>query len=447
MPVKREVKNAVRLTEQIYLKNGSQFEEICKIARQIYNDTNYLKKQEYNEFKRVAWMDTFIRFIFQGQVPQKMKWKWLSAIDLYHLVKERESFHLVPNDCATMIIRQVSDGWIAFFRAKREWRKHPEKFNGMPKPPRYKKRTELSIFYFRDKQCRIKEGALHFPRRTQTELVNKLSPIETRLPNGIEVRQVRVIPIKIRPHYKIEIVYEKKITNLELNKDRCIGIDLGVSNIIMVVNNVGNSPFFIKGGPGKSINQFYNKRRADLSSINDKQKHKFQTHQLQKLTHKRNMKMKWWFHNISKQIITYCTDHNIGTIVIGYNKGWKQEIQIGKRNNQNFVSIPFYQLLQQIEYKARLIGIEVKQIEESYTSKCSFFDQEEIKYHKTYRGERISRGLFRTSNGKIINADVNGAYNILRKGIPEAFVDGIEGALSHPYSSSVPYQTGLKRIK
>ena len=141
----------------------------------------------------------------------------------------------------------------------------------------------------------------------------------------------------------------------------------------------------------------------------------------------RNNKIKTLFHRISKNIIEYCIQNDIGTIVIGYNKGWKQNINIGKRNTQNFVNVPFNQLVKQIEYKSQLKGNRVLTVNEAHTSKCSFLDNEEIEHHDKYLGKRISRGLFKTSNGKILNADVNGAYNIMRKAFPNAVsVDGIE---------------------
>ncbi len=151
------------------------------------------------------------------------------------------------------------------------------------------------------------------------------------------------------------------------------------------------------------------------------------TKRIQKLHLKRNNKINTIFHRISKNVIEYCIQNNIGTIVIGYNNGWKQKINIGKKNNQNFVQIPLLKLVKQIEYKAQLKGISVLTIDEAYTSKCSFLDKESIEKHETYVGKRIKRGLFRTSNGTIINADVNAGYNIMKKAFPNSVsVDGIE---------------------
>jgi len=139
------------------------------------------------------------------------------------------------------------------------------------------------------------------------------------------------------------------------------------------------------------------------------------------------------FHHLSKNIIQYCKDYNIGTIIIGYNYGWKQEVNIGKKNNQNFVSIPFWVLIKKIIYKAYLVGIDVILISESYTSKCSFLDEEEVGWHEEYMGKRISRGRFRAFDGRLINADVNSVYNIMKIAIPEAIkADEIEDVGLHP---------------
>jgi IS605 OrfB family transposase len=144
------------------------------------------------------------------------------------------------------------------------------------------------------------------------------------------------------------------------------------------------------------------------------------------------MKINDFFHKASKRIVDFCVKHNIGTLVIGYNEGWKQEVDMGKRNNQKFTQIPFHRLLEQLKYKAEDVGLKVIEQEESYTSKCSFLDGEPVERRTSYLGKRIKRGLFRSSNGTIINADVNGAYNIMKKAIPD--LDGIEGVALHPVS-------------
>jgi len=125
-------------------------------------------------------------------------------------------------------------------------------------------------------------------------------------------------------------------------------------------------------------------------------------------------------------------NEGIGSLIIGYNPEWKQEVNLGSRTNQNFVGIPFARFIHMLSYKAELVGIQVKITEESYTSKCSFLDNEPISKHEQYAGKRIKRGLFRSASGKCLNADVNGSYNILRKVAPDAFGQGSSGCVVHP---------------
>ncbi|MBA7648550.1 IS607 family transposase ISTvo1 [subsurface metagenome] len=190
-----------------------------------------------------------------------------------------------------------------------------------------------------------------------------------------------------------------------------------------LISNIGLDPIIIKGKVIKSINQYYNKQLAHYRSIENKKSNFQDTKRIQKLHLKRNNKINTIFHRISRLIIDYCIENNLGTIIIGYNHGWKQNINIGKKNNQKFVQIPFLRLINQVKYKSELIGITVITINENHTSKCSFLDNEEIRHHKKYVGKRISRGLFRTSNGTLINADVNAGYNIMKKVFPNSVKD------------------------
>ncbi len=177
----------------------------------------------------------------------------------------------------------------------------------------------------------------------------------------------------------------------------------------------------------KSINQFYNKRKAQLQS----QVGTRATKRLVRLTNKRNCKVKHYLHVASRRVIDHLVAQGIGTLVIGYNQEWKQRVAIGRVNNQKFVAIPHAQLVAMLTYKAELAGIQVVKQEESYTSKCSFLDGEFPQKRTHYAGRRLRRGLFRASDGRLINADVNGAYNIIKKAFPNSF-EGIEGVVVHP---------------
>jgi len=219
-----------------------------------------------------------------------------------------------------------------------------------------------------------------------------------------------------------------------------LGIDIGLNNLVTATSNsVGLQPFIINGRPLKSINQYYNKTKAILQSyVGDKGI----SNRIKSLIHKRNNLVQNYLHHTSRFIIDYCEDNNIGNIVIGKNDGWKNKINIGKRNNQNFTQIPFAKLIQQIQYKAEEIGIKIIIQEESYTSKACFLDMDKIPVYgdsiiNRFSGKRVRRGLYKTNSGQIINADVNGAYNILRKAIPNFFSDGIEGLGLIPVKVSI----------
>ncbi|MHA1340443.1 MAG: RNA-guided endonuclease InsQ/TnpB family protein [Promethearchaeota archaeon] len=276
---------------------------------------------------------------------------------------------------------------------------------------------------------------------------------------------VRVIPKGVA--YILEVVYEAAPINYKLDPGRLIGIDLGVTNLVTIANNAGLKPLVIRGGAVKSINQKYNKELAryqskyarqgyitssstsaanttsntpaiaiaNAASTSSRKTSTSKNHmpkRIQNLSLKRKNKIEDIFHKASRKIINYCISNNIGTIVVGYNENWKQRSSIGKANNQSFVNIPFQRLLEMLEYKARLACINLVKVEESYTSKCSFLDGEAIGKKSRYKGRCVHRGLFRSSDGRLINADVNAAYNIIRKAVPKAFADGIEGVGLHP---------------
>lgn len=221
--------------------------------------------------------------------------------------------------------------------------------------------------------------------------------------------------------YVVEVVYERKETDLGLNKDNFLSIDLGLNNLCSCISNVVNS-FIINGRVMKSVNQWYNKKKAKLMSFVG---NKGTSNRIRKITLFRNCWIEDKLHKISRYIVDFCKSNNIGTIIIGLNKEWKNEINIGKRNNQHFVSIPHSKLIDKIVYKANLLGIEVITHEESYTSKIDHLAFEPLKKQESYLGRRKKRGLFQSSIGELINADINGAIGIARKVIGDSFIGKI----------------------
>ncbi len=393
----------VTRTEQIWLRPNKTISWLCHLSKNLYNEGNYQIRQE---------------FFSRG--------KWIRYNSLYHILKTSDNYHQLPAQTAQQTLRILDRSWKSFFIAIKEWKKDKSKFKGRPKPLGYKPKNGEFMLVFTNQQVKLKDNILTFPKKVGFEL-------KTRLLNKIDIREVRIIPKGVG--YMLEIVYKKIINPKPMNKDNIIAIDLGVRNLITMASNIGKNPIIVKGGVVKSINQYYNKERARILSTYDRQGIKTGK-KIQKLTLKRNQKIRDYFHKISRKIIDYCVFHKIGTIVIGYNPSWKQNCNLNKRNNQNFVTIPFHRLLTQLEYKAEEQGILLIRQEESYTSKCSFLDNEPIKKNKNYLGRRIARGLFLSQTTTIINADVNGAYNILKKAFPNAIktikADRIEDVGLHP---------------
>ncbi|MFX1236701.1 MAG: RNA-guided endonuclease InsQ/TnpB family protein [Promethearchaeota archaeon] len=395
----------MKLTERIQLRKTELLSKMCYAANNLYNLANYYVRQEF--------------FYFND---------WLRYDDLWHALKDKDAHKALPSQTSQQVLKLVDKNWKSFFKALKEYKERPGRFSGRPRPPKYKEKRGEFVVAFSNQQCRIKAGFVHFPRRT------RLPPVKNRLKEGL--RQVRIVPRDY--YYVFKIIYERNETSLHLDEKRIVGIDLGLNNVATVVNNAGFRPAVIKGGAIKSINQFYNKQRAKLASVKDKQGIGFETRRLQRLVRKQNNKIHDAFHKISRTIVNYCAKHDFGTIVNEYNVTWKQGIKMGRKNNQNFFQVPFLKLVNQIVYKAELVGIRVVKVNEAYTSKYSFLDGEPIARRSRYLGSRVSRGLFKTNKGALINADVNAGYNIVKKAFPNAILaDGIEGLGLIQYSITV----------
>ncbi len=388
----------MQLAERIQAKWSPVLSSLCHRAKNLYNLANYYVRQE---------------FFIVGDV--------LTYYDLYFMLRGQLACQVLPAQTAQQVLQQVAGDWRSFFAANRAYRRDPGKFRGAPRPPRYKPRDGESMAFFTNQQCRIRNGWLLFPKKVG------MSPVRTRV---VRFQLVRVVPRG--GYYVIEIVHEVTPAALSLDRRRALGIDLGVTNLVTAVNNVGLPPFAIRGGPAKSANQYYNKRLATLQSSAMLANCRGTTRRIEHLHRIRANKIGDIFHKASRVIVNFCIRHDIGTIAIGYNQGWKQACNLGPVRNQKFVQLPFLHLVRQVQYKAALQGITVVLVPEGYTSCCSFLDGEAVGLHGTYAGRRVRRGLFRSGTGTLLNADVNAAYNILRQAIPDAFADGIEGVGLHP---------------
>jgi putative transposase len=277
----------MKLTEQIQLKKSIKLAGLCHSAKDLYNTANYLIRQAFFRENR-----------------------WIRYYELNKLLKMSVPYQALPSQTSQQVLRTLEQNWKSFFNACREHRVHPEKFQGSPKLPKYKRKRGEFVVIFTNQQCVIKDEYLRFPKRVE------LKPIKTQITN--QLHQVRIVPKGL--YYILEIVYEKESIDLKLDKDRVIGIDLGLNNLLTIVNNAGVSPIVIKGGIVKSTNHFYNKQWARYKSLKDKQGYQArETRRLQQLTRKRNNKVRDFFHKASRAVIKYCIANNIGRILIGYN--------------------------------------------------------------------------------------------------------------------------------
>ena len=391
----------VKRVERMWLKPSEELSTICHLSKNLFNEANYLVRQEFFSTGR-----------------------WIRYTALAGQLKTSENYQQLPAQTAQQTLILVEKNWKSFFKAIKEWKKHPEKFLARPRLPGYKPKDGESIIVFTNQQASIKDGMLVLPKKTGFS-----ETIKTRI---TDLKEVRLIPKAIG--YLLEIVYEKTINAPKRNKNRIAGIDIGVRNLVAVADNIGGMPIVVKGGVAKSMNQYYNKERARLSSIYDLQKIDM-GNKAKRLAVKREKKMNDYLHKVSKAVVDLLVERNIGTLVINHNDNWKQESNLGKRNNQNFVTIPFSTLIHMLQYKAEEHGINAIVREESHTSVCSFFDNESVEHHDIYVGKR-NRGLFRTAKGLVINADTQGALNGIKKAVPNAFslkgANGIEGAVGHP---------------
>lgn len=323
-------------------------------------------------------------------------------------------FRQLPASVSQQVVGQVFKSVNSWIKLKSDFDRNPDKYNNhRPHLPKYKEGKKQNMVVFTTFSCRVKDdGYIHFVK-------NVIEPIKTNVKKD-ELKQVRIVPQATC--YVVEVIYERKETDLNLDKDNFLSIDLGLNNLCSCISNVGIKPFIINGKVIKSLNRWYNKKKARLMSyVGDNGT----SRRIRRISLYRNCWIDDKMHKISKYIVNFCVSNNIGRIIIGLNKEWKQEINIGRRNNQHFVSIPHSKLIDKIMYKAKLLGIEVVTHEESYTSKIDHLAFEEMKYQDNYLGKRKRRGLFQSSIGKLINADINGAIGIARKVVGDSCINTI----------------------
>jgi putative transposase len=376
-------------------------------SKHLYNAAMYVKRQAY--------IHEGNHLIPYGELDQRMQ--------------GTKEYQALPAKVAQWVLKQVCAAWDSHFAAVAEWNRNPGKFLGHPKLPKYLDKQGRNLLVY------TAQAISRDPKNTGWVVPSGV-PIRVATAHAhADIDQVRLVPKAT--HYVVEVIYERAPDPQPVDPARIASVDIGVNNLAAITSNQpGFAPLLVHGRPLKSLNQFYNKRRAELQSRLPAEQ--FTSHALDALTDYRTRAITSYLHTASRTIIDRLVLAGIGTLVIGKNDGWKQRVGLGKRTNQHFVFIPHARFIQMLQYKAELMGVQVLLVEESYTSKCSFLDLEPIGKRETYLGKRVNRGWFRASTGRGINADVNGSYNLLRKAFPQAFAQGTNQCLIHPTVLSLP---------
>ena len=385
LTVKQQL-NHLTKTEYLILR------ELCAISKRLYNQALYEYRQEYfgKRSEKVKWYSNIK--LFQGTENYSLLQAQISQHTLKAVQEEIDSFwNKKKNNPKTRLPKYLKDE--DFFELRiPHIPKTVEKYNWFEIP--YSKK-----FSSTHEKVRIK---------IPTFLVDK------------KLKYIRIVPKYNARFFEIRYTYEV-ISKEKKNNDNILAIDFGINNLCTCADTKGKT-FIIDGRKLKSYNQWYNKRIGILSKIKDKQKYKGFTKQQYKILRKRNNKMEDYVNKSCKYIVDYCLTNNISTIVCGINKGWQHNARLGKVCNQNFTQIPFYKMRENLKYRCELNGLGFVEQEESYTSQASFLDRDFIpewdgNHHPEYKfsGKRVKRGLYKTQNGVYLNADVNGALNILRK--------------------------------
>ena len=387
----------------------------------LKQQVKHLSKKEFRNLKHLSHIAKNLtnEAIYNIRQYYFNKKKYLSYSENYKMLKNSENYKKLNSNMAQQILKEVDGSFKSFFGLLK-LAKNGQYDNKKIKLPKYLDKdgfTTLVIGF-----VRLKDGILIVPysnlfKKTHQEIKIKLPPVL----KDKKIKEIRIIPKQHSRYFEIQYTYEVEEVQRKLNENNALGIDLGINNLCTCVTNNGVS-FIIDGRKLKSINQYYNKTNAKLQSIKDKQKIKRTTLRQKRIAGKRNNRINDYLSKAARIIVNYCLNNDIGKLVLGYNEDFQRNSNIGSINNQNFVNIPYGKLRDKLIYLCKLYGIEFKLQEESYTSKASFFDGDEIPiYDKEnpqeykFSGKRIKRGLYQTKKGKLINADCNGALNILRK--------------------------------
>jgi len=399
----------IKSTNEYY----AMLDHFCFLSKNLYNHANYMVRQTF--IKDNKW----IRY---GELDQRLKTD-----------QEFPDYAAMPTaQTAQQTLRLLDRNWKSFFASMKDWSKNKEKYPGRPNLPKCASKNGRKSLIVTNQNCKLKDGIVYFPKSFHG-FACKFYHCNR---NGF----VKLSQVRFLPHYNkivMEIVYEIEIADSVKKNQNYLSIDIGVNNLATVTNSFGKRPMIVNGKPLKSLNQYYNKQISKYRGIAKRMNGSDDTKRMDRFTEKRNQKIDDYLHKASRQIINDCKRYNVSRIMIGNNKGWKQNSTLSKRVNQHFVQIPYMRLIKMIQYKAEEIGVEVVLTEESYTSGTSFVDNEAPSKDNYNKSRRIQRGLFQTSDGSVINADVNGSFQIMKKVVPNGEILWNRGCAYQPFKVTV----------
>ena len=348
---------------------------------------------------------------------------WMRYAEMAKTFKSSEPYKELMSQPSQQTLTLLDAMWKSFFTAIKDWKKNPGKYLGRPKLPKYLPKNGRYIWSIKNNGCRIRDGRLEF-------VIKRLSKVS--IPTKARGRLLCVRFVPKGTCYVMEVLTEVEVPEQPTGEPkRIVGIDLGVNNLVTAANNIGLMPIIVNGKGIKSINQFYNKQKAKIQSELMMRNGTRTSKKIEGMLFKRCCRIKTKFHQISRLVVNYCAANHIDTIVCGLNRGWKQEVGMGKQNNQRFSYIPYDILINQFAYKCQDAGIRFLVVEEAYTSGTSVLDDELPTKEFYDKSRRKKRGLFYWSGGTV-NADVNAACQIIKKVSPNAFADGVGAADLQP---------------
>lgn len=384
---------------------------------------NQLRRLNQQEFNALTALCRLSKNLFNVALYECRQYffterKRLTYESNYHICKSNENYRLLNTDIAQQTMKVVDRSMRSFLGLLKAI--SIGRCEQKPQLPKYLPKE--GYFPLIIPRIKVKNGAFNIPMSQQFK--QEYGEVKIPLPERLKdknIKEVRIHPKYSARWFEIEYIYEDEKVETSVDLEKAIAIDLGVDNLAACFDTEGHQ-FLIDGKRLKSINQWYNKHNADLQSAKDKQGIKGLTHKQAQLNQWRNDSIRDYLNKTARIIINHCLNHQVGKLVVGYNPGIKQEINIGRSNNQNFVQIPFWQLRQKLKNLCSRYGIEYYEQEESYSSKASFYDQDKIPVYNAdnpsqqkFSGRRIKRGLYRTQDRHLVSADINGSANILVK--------------------------------